>query len=74
MVSSEDEGHPEKDQDIDEAVEEQQCDQEIDVMIMEQQVDQDVLDVESEASTNSFDSGEEPDDKSNPDYDPSRDR
>ena len=29
---------------------------------------------ESEASTSSFDSGEEPDDESDPDYDPSRDR
>ena len=41
---------------------------------MEQQVRQEVGDVESEASTSRFDSGEEPDDESDPDYDPSRDR
>ena len=38
------------------------------------QVQQEVDDAELEASTSSFDSGEEPDDESDPDYDPSRDR
>ena len=41
---------------------------------MEQQHKQDVGDVESEALTSSFNSGEEPDDESDPDYNPSRDR
>ena len=40
----------------------------------EQQVQQEVGDVELEASTSSFDSGEEPDDESDLDYNPSRDR
>ena len=40
----------------------------------EAQVQQEVGDAESEASTSSFDSGEEPDDESNPDYNPCRDR
>ena len=40
----------------------------------EQQDQQEVDDAESEASTTSFDSGEEPNDESDPDYDPSRDR
>jgi len=80
MVSSEDEGHweekddPEEDQDIDEAVVEQQWDQEIDEMIVEQQVEREVGDAESEASTSNFDSGEEPDDVFDLDYNPSRDR
>ena len=43
-------------------------------MIVEQQAKQEVGDAESEASTSSFDSGEEPDDKSDPDYDQFRDR
>ena len=57
---------------------EQQWDQEIDEMIVdqqvEQQVEQEVGDAESEVSISSFDSGEEPDDESGPDYNPSRDR
>jgi len=40
----------------------------------EPQVQQEVDNAESEGSTSSFDSGEEPDDESDPDYDPSRDR
>ena len=40
----------------------------------EPQVQLEVGDAESEASTSSFDSGEELDDESDPDYDPSRDR
>jgi len=43
-------------------------------MIVKQHVEQEVGDAESEASTSSFDFGEELDDKSNLDYDPSRDR
>jgi len=39
----------------------------------EPQVQQEVDNAESEATESSFDSGEEPDDESNPDYDPSRD-
>jgi len=80
VVSFEDEGHPkeeddsEEDQDIDEVVVEQQWDQEIDEVIVEQQVEQEVGDAESEASTSDFDSGKEPDDESDSDYDPSRDR
>jgi len=53
---------------------EQQWDQEIDEMIVDQQVEQEVGDAESEVSISSFDSGEEPDDESGPDYNPSRDR
>jgi len=40
----------------------------------EQHVQQQIGDAESEASTSSFDSGEEPDDESDTDYNPSRDR
>ena len=43
-------------------------------MIAEQQVEPEVGDAKPEASTSSFDSGKEPDDESDPDYDPSRDR
>ena len=43
-------------------------------MIVKQRVEQEVGDAQSKASTSSFDSGEEPDDESNLDYDPSRDR
>jgi len=43
-------------------------------MIVQQQVDQEVGDPESEALTSSFDSGKEPDDESDPDYDPPRGR
>ena len=39
----------------------------------EQQVQQEIGDAESEASTSSFNSGEEPNDESDLDYDPSRD-
>jgi len=53
---------------------EQQWDWEIDEMIVEQYVELEVGDAELEASTSSFDSGEEPDDESDLDYDPSRDR
>jgi len=79
VISSKDEGHqdeeddPEEDQDIHKAVIEQQWDQEIDEMIVEQQVEQEVDNVESEASTRSFDLGEEPDDESDPDYNSYRD-
>jgi len=41
---------------------------------MEQYVGQEVSDVESKASTSSFDSSEEANDESDSDYDPSRDR
>jgi len=41
---------------------------------VEQQVEQEVGDSQSKESTSSFDSGEEPDDESDSDYDPSRDR
>ena len=80
VVSSEDKGHqeeeddPKEDQDIDEAGVEQQWDQKIDEMIVEQQADQEVGDAKLEASTSSFNLGEEPDDEFDPDYDPSRDR
>jgi len=40
----------------------------------EPQVQQEVNNAKSEASISSFDSGEEPDDQSDLDYDPSRDR
>ena len=40
--------------------------------MVEQQVRQEVGDVESEASTSRFDSGEEPDDESDLDYGPFR--
>jgi len=53
---------------------EQQWDQEIDEMVVEQQGEQEVGDAESEAPTSSFNSGEEPDDESDSDYDPSRGR
>jgi len=43
-------------------------------MIVKQQVEQEIGDAESEASTSSFDLSGEPDDESNLDYDPSRDR
>ena len=39
-----------------------------------QQKDQEVDEIEPGASDSSFDSDEEPEDKSDPDYDPSRDR
>ena len=42
--------------------------------VHEPQVQPGVGDAESETSTSSFDSGEEPDDESEPDYDPFRDR
>ena len=42
-------------------------------MIVQQQVDQEVGDPESEALTSNFDSGKEPDDESDPDYDAYRD-
>jgi len=68
------EGDPEEDQDIDKAVVEQQWHQEINKMILERQVKQEPDDVESGLSDRSFDSGEDPKDESNPDYDLSRDR
>jgi len=74
MVSYKDERHQEEeDQDINEAGVEQQWDQEIDELMVEQQVEQEVGDAKSKASTSSFYSGEEPDDESDPDYNPSRD-
>ena len=39
----------------------------------EQQVDQEVDEVELGVSSSSLDSGKEPEDESDPDYDPSRD-
>jgi len=74
------EGHLEEeddlkeDQEIDEVVEEQQMNHEVNEAVGEQQVDQEAGEVELGASDNSFDSGEELEDESNPDYDPSRDR
>ena len=74
------EDDPEEDQDSDEMGIEQQGEQEADALMMglgeeqEPQVQQEVDSAESEASMSSFDSGEEPDDESDPDYDPSRDR
>ena len=49
-------------------------DQEVEEDVGEQQVDQEVDKVEFGASDNSFDSGQEPEDKSIPDYNPSRHR
>jgi len=49
-------------------------DPEEDLDLKEQQVDQAKGDVESEASVSSFDLSEEPNDDSDLDYDPSRDR
>ena len=85
VISSGDEGHqgvendPEEDQDISEVGVEQQWEQEADELTVELQDEQEqqdqseVGDAESEASTSSFDSGEDPDDESNSDYNPSRD-
>jgi len=41
---------------------------------MDQQVEQEADEIESGVSDSSFDSGEEPQDEFDPDYDPSRDR
>ena len=46
----------------------------MDEAVVEQHHEQEVGDAESEALTSSFDSGEEPNDESDQDYDPSRDR
>jgi len=85
VVSSNDEpmegfeGHLEEeddlgeDQDIDKVIEEQQMDQEVDEKVGKQQVDQEIDEVEFGPSDRSFDSGEEPEDEYDPDYDSSRD-
>ena len=70
----EEKDHPKEDQDINEVVVEQQWDQEIDEIVVKQQVKQETDKVESGVSDSSFDSGEEPEDESNPNYDPSRGR
>ena len=44
----------------------------MDEAVVELQHEQEVGDAESEASTSSFYLGEEPDDESDPDYDPSK--
>ena len=69
-----DEDDSEEDQKIDEVGKEQQIDHGIDEAVGGQQKDQEITEVESGASDNSFDSVEEREDVSNPDYDPSRDR
>jgi len=86
VISSGDEGHqgekddPEEDQGIGEVGVEQQWKQEADELMVEPaeehepQVQQKVDDAESEASTSSFDSGKEPDNESDWNYDPSWDR
>jgi len=43
-------------------------------MVVEQQVEQEADEVDLEVSDSSFNLGEEPEEESNPDYDPSRDR
>ena len=74
------EDDPEEDQDNDKMGIEQQGEQEANEMMVnleeehEPQVQQEVDDADSEASTGSFDSGEEPDNECDPDYDPSQDR
>ena len=70
----ESEEDPKEDQDIDEAVVEQQCNQEIEDRVVEQQVEQEANEVESGVSNSSFDSGEETEDKFDLDYNPSKDR
>ena len=86
VLSSGDEDHqeeeddPEEDQANAEMGIGQQGEEEADELMVdleeehEPQVQQEIDNVGSEASTSSFDSGEEPDDESDPDYDPSRDR
>ena len=74
------EDDPEEDQDSVELGIEQPGEQEADELMVdleeehEPQVQQEIGNAESEASTSSFDSGEEPNDESDPVYDPSRDR
>jgi len=70
----EEEDNPEEDQDIDEAMVEQQWDQDIDEMVVEQQVEQGADKVELGVSDSSFDPGEESEDESDPYYDPSKAR
>jgi len=65
--------YPKEDRDIDEAVVEQQLNQEINEAVVVQQVEQEADEVELGVSNSGFDSGEEPEDESDPDYDPSRD-
>ena len=55
----ESEEDPKEDQDIDEAVVEQQCNQEIEDRVVEQQVEQEADEVESGVSDSSFNSIEE---------------
>ena len=69
----EEENDPEKDQEIDEIVEEQQMDQEVDEVVGEQHVDQEVDEVALGVLDSIFDLGEEPENESDPDYDSSRD-
>ena len=64
---------PEEDQEIDEAVVEQQVDHEVDKTVREQQVNQEVDEVEAGVSDSSFNSGEESDDEFDAYYDLSRD-
>ena len=74
------EDDPEEDEDSVEMGIEAPGEQEVDELMVDleeehgPQVQQEVSNIELEASTSSFDSGEEPNDESDPVYDPSRDR